>query len=269
MGKIELKKTLNIIAVVALLIFLHFTNILQPAENAIIFVLNPIGSKLYSFSSSIRSYYNQSKENKNLVNEVDILEKEINKILSENARLKLLEKENKSLREYLSFFDNHNYNFKLANIISYGDINSAEQKRTIFVIDKGANDGISVGFPVVDENGVIVGKISKVEDKISEVSLTTNPFCKLAATTNKIDQARGLTEGNLGLTINMNYISQEDNIEVNDIVITSGLDEKVPAGLLIGRVIKVERKSNDVWQSAVIEPLVDAENLNIVSVIIP
>ncbi len=269
MKKLGIRKIVNIIAVVALLIFLHFTKVLSPIENAFIFILDPLSSKLYSLSSDVRSYYSDNKENKNLANEVEILEEQINEVLSENARLKSVEKENRTLRQYLDFFESHEHDNVLVNVISRGGVNNADKKGNSIIIDKGEDAGIVPGLAVVDENGVIIGKIMEAKDKISEVILTTDPLCRLAVATNNANQARGLAEGELGLTIKMGYISQEDDIKINDVVVTSGLEDKIPEGLIVGRVIKVSKKSNEVWQSAVIEPLVDIESLNIVSVIIP
>jgi cell shape-determining protein MreC len=38
---------------------------------------------------------------------------------------------------------------------------------------------------------------------------------------------------------------------------------------VVGKVVDVESESNEVWQSAVIEPIVNFNNLTIVSVVIP
>jgi len=52
-------------------------------------------------------------------------------------------------------------------------------------------------------------------------------------------------------------------------VVTSGLEEKIPGGLVIGKVTKVNSDSNEVWQSADIEPLIDFDHLTMVSILLP
>ncbi|HTX86704.1 MAG TPA: rod shape-determining protein MreC, partial [Candidatus Nanoarchaeia archaeon] len=84
-----------------------------------------------------------------------------------------------------------------------------------------------------------------------------------------VDRTIGVTDGNLGLTINMDYIPQMEQINLGDLAVTSGLEPNIPRGLLIGQVAKVDKGSNDIWQSANIQPAADLNNLTIVSVLIP
>ena len=67
----------------------------------------------------------------------------------------------------------------------------------------------------------------------------------------------------------MNYIPQTEKINAGATVVTSGLGANIPRGLVIGRVKEVRSESNAVWTDATIEPLVDFNNLTIVSIIIP
>jgi rod shape-determining protein MreC len=83
------------------------------------------------------------------------------------------------------------------------------------------------------------------------------------------ERTTGVTEGDMGLTIKMQFVPQGENVKEGDIVISSGLEENIPHGLVIGKVIRVEKDSNEVWQSLVIESIVDLDELKIVSVIKP
>ena len=71
------------------------------------------------------------------------------------------------------------------------------------------------------------------------------------------------------LTVNMVFISQTEKIEIGNIVVASGLEKNIPRGLVIGRVSKVEKESNELWQSAVIEPIANLDELIIISVLLP
>jgi rod shape-determining protein MreC len=57
------------------------------------------------------------------------------------------------------------------------------------------------------------------------------------------------------------YIPQTDPVHVTDLVLTSGLSEIYPEGLLVGKVTRVERKDADPFQAAVIEPAVEMDKL--------
>ena len=65
----------------------------------------------------------------------------------------------------------------------------------------------------------------------------------------------------------MDFIAQDEEISTGDLVISSGLEENIPRGLVIGEVSKINSDSNEIWKSVVIEPLVDFDDLIIVSVL--
>jgi rod shape-determining protein MreC len=65
----------------------------------------------------------------------------------------------------------------------------------------------------------------------------------------------------------MKYIPQGETVNVNDIVLTSGLGGNFPKKLIIGQVTAVHQRDIDMFQEAHIRPTVDFNNLEIVLVI--
>ena len=269
MLKIDKKRIIILIAVIGLLVFLHLTRILWPVENALTKFLSPIMSDLYSFSTNIRSAYNKQSDKETLVNKIKQLEAQTNQLVVENVKLKVLEEENRILREYLKFFTEQDYHYVLSNVISRGESIDPADREQIMIIDKGLSDGIIPGLPVLSSKGIIIGKVAQVEDNLSKIHLTVNDRCRLAATIQNQDNTIGITEGELGLTIMMKFIPQTEEVKSEDIVITSGLEKNIPRGLVIGKVSLVNKDSNELWQKATIEPLVDFDDLVIVSVLLP
>ena len=97
------KKHIPFIAVIVLLIFLHFTGIIKPAEDLIMKALNPVFLSLHKASSYLRITYNERSDKENLINKINILEARVTNLIVENARFKSLDEENQVLREYLKF----------------------------------------------------------------------------------------------------------------------------------------------------------------------
>jgi len=257
------------VAVIGLLIFLYFMGIFKTFEGLISAALSPVSAKLHVLSSDLRATYNEQTGKRDLLAEIEFLKERVNRLTEENARFMTTEEENKSLREHLGFLSKNEYKYVMANVISRGDIADAGSRTETITIDRGAKDGIYPGLGVVSSAGVIVGKVTEVKDNISQVYLTNNNKCKLAATALNIDNTSGVVEGELGLTIKMSFIPQNKEIKADDIVITSGLEQMIPRGLVIGAVLDVSKENNEVWQTAVIEPMLDPEDLVIVSVLIP
>jgi rod shape-determining protein MreC len=270
MKKINLKLIVFFVATIALLVFFHSIGWLSPIERAAYFILNPAASRLQTASNQLTQKYSNSIRQGNLAAQVSDLQNQVEQLTVANADLKNLQDENSVLRQHLKFLENGQLKkYALANVISRENLSGPEESLGDLIIDKGGDDGISAGLVVLDETGAVIGKISSAEEKISRVTLITNSDCKLAATLQNVDRTIGITSGNLGLTINMNYIPQVENVAVGDLAVTSGLEANIPRGLLIGQVAEVDKGSNDIWQSANIQPSANLDNLTIVSVIIP
>jgi len=246
---------------------LHFTNLLRPFENIIIKTLNPALAGLYSIGSDIRIFYKQQTDKRNLSNEIQQLKIKNNKLIQENIQLKILKDENRILRNYLNFLSKNQLNYTLSNIISRSNFLTANEKQ--YIIDKGESHGLKKGLVVLNSEGIIIGKITKTNKNSSEICLTTDKDCKFAATIQNNSRTAGITFGELNLTIKMDFIPQTEELKLNDAVITSGLEENIPRGLIIGKIAQIYQEDNDVWQSANIEPLIDVENLKIVSILLP
>ena len=267
MQKVGTKKLLTFIAVIALLIFLHITRILTPVELFITSIARPILSGFYSVSSSMRVAYNEQTSKKDLLARIKQLESQANQLTVENAKFKMLEQENQILRQHLKFLTKNEQNYILCNIISRGSIDNPIAQGII--IDKGAKDGLSPGLAVVSSQGIIVGKIIAVKNNLAEIYLITNQSCKLAARMHNQNKTSGIVQGELGLTARMKFIPQTEKIKIGDLAVTSGLERGVPSGLVIGKVSQIIKESNELWQSAIIEPLADLDELIIVSVLLP
>ena len=272
MLKLKTKGIYVFIAVIGLLIFLHFIKVLTPIEKAITSMINPLTTGFYSISSELQTTYNEQTSKQDFLTVINNLEQDVNRLTVENFELKLLADENKKLRQALKFFTQEQHNYVLANIISQSlGINPTSQEKNL-IINKGRADGLVNNLAVVNNQGVIIGKIIEIKEKISKICLVTDNDCKLAAfvqgQTEIVGETSGVVEGELGLTIKMNFIPQTEKIAIGDVVATSGLEKNIPRGLVIGKIIQVDDSSNEVWQSAVIEPLVNLDSLAIVSILI-
>lgn len=254
------------LAVVALLFFLHWTGLTRSGERTLLAAIQPIASRLYSWSSSISSSYASRREVFDFQAEIERLRREVAGLTVENSRFREIVEENEKLRKVLSFQDNQNFSAIVASIIAKEE---AGEDRRDLVINRGRQDGLRPGLGVVSDEGGVVGKVVEVKDRTAKICLVTSPGCRLAATVQNQLKTQGLTDGDLGLTIKMSYIPQLEKIAQDDLVITSGLDGDIPRGFVIGRVTQVMNESNEVWQEATIEPLINFNNLTIVSVIVP
>lgn len=134
------------------------------------------------------------------------------------------------------------------------------------IIDRGKEDGIKQGMPVVSALGV-VGKIAEVSDQDSKVVLLTDPQFSVAALVQNSREI-GLVTGSLqGEICRMRFISPNAQINVGDQVITSMLSTSFPEGLLIGEIVRIIGSPQEPSIECIIKPFVGLSRVEEVLVI--
>jgi rod shape-determining protein MreC len=134
------------------------------------------------------------------------------------------------------------------------------------IIDKGSEDGILVGMPVESSRG-LVGQVFRTTANSAQIILITDNISSIPARLGT-SRATGLVRGGgLGGAMTLDWVKPEAQIEIGEVVLTSGLGGKFPQDMVIGRVVNVERREADLFQQAVIQPAVDFDSLEIVFVI--
>lgn len=136
-------------------------------------------------------------------------------------------------------------------------------------IDKGSDDGISVGMPVVTSAG-LVGRISQVSGGRSSIELVTNPAFRVGvrlAEGGALGTARGQGRGE-PLVVDSNL---EPGVEVPEDsgLVTSGVDRSAyPDGIPVAQVTSTREGAGGLSLELVAEPLVDVGRLSFVNVLL-
>jgi rod shape-determining protein MreC len=133
------------------------------------------------------------------------------------------------------------------------------------IIDKGSDDNIYKGMPVVTEQG-LVGNVDAVTASAARVQLITDQGSVVNVklqNTGAEAQLRGSVTGDISLQM----VNQGINIIEGDLIFTSGLGGSYPPELLIGQIMSIETGENALFQSAVVQPSVDFSSLQAVLVI--
>ncbi len=255
--------------VLGLLVFLHWTGIIRPLENFLSYLIGPVSEKFYFLGTQANTSYSEKRTPDELLAEIEKLKLEVAKNTITDSHWKEVEDENKKLRDQIGFISSNNFKAVLANIVSKEESFYVTEGSRDLVIDKGTKDGLRKDLGVLSDNGIIIGKILEARDTSSRICLITTPGCQLAASLQNENKTKGITDGSLGLTIEMSYIPQLEKVSPGDTIITSGLGSDIPRGLVIGKVSDVRSESNEVWQDATIEPLINFNDLTVVSVVIP
>jgi rod shape-determining protein MreC len=133
------------------------------------------------------------------------------------------------------------------------------------IIDHGSDSGIRHGMPVVTNQG-LVGRVDAVTAKAARVQLITDPGSVVNVKMESLGKDAQLS-GSLTGETTLEMIPQDMDLKPGEIILSSGLGGTYPSNLLIGQVINVIKHETDLFQSAVVQPVVDFPNLNAILVI--
>jgi len=200
-------------------------------------------------------YRRNLSENEALKREVDFLKNKLNSLNEyylENLRLK----------EALSFKNKSTLKLIAARVIA----RSADNWSLNLTIDKGSYDGIRRGMSVITYLG-LAGRVAETTGSTSKVMLLSDPNLGVSALVQRSRQ-EGLVSGTLGSNLIMKYLPAEADIRIDDTIISSGLDDAYPKGILIGRVVEIGREFSGLSRYALVRPAVNFSNIEEILVIV-
>jgi rod shape-determining protein MreC len=189
------------------------------------------------------------------------------RLRSENAQFKEqlvkqeeLRQENARLKKLLSFSAQREERMVAARVVG---VDASSWFRSI-TIDRGSSEQIREGMAVVSPYGV-VGRVVTATPHSSRVLLVVDAASKLSSMIERT-RARAICRGD-GDGMSLDYLPLTDDVQVGDLVVTSGLGGGFPKGLIVGAVTRVDKRGFDMFQTVKVEPAVDFEHLEEVLII--
>jgi len=252
------------LAVIGLLIFFQSIHLFKATENIITTVLKPVQTLFSETSRKIKGIFVFFKDIKKLEEKNIKLKDKIANLTVENSKLKKDIEDSQIIREELDYITKHQYQSVTAKIIGI----SSDEYSQVLIINKGETTGIGRGYPVIVNNGILVGKIIDTNSQISKMILLNNNHSEVSAVIQNEDRGRGIVTGQFGISLKMELIPQDQNIRKNQLVITSGIEKYIPADIIIGKIDEIMKREGELFQEAIIEPAVNYQNLSIVTVIL-
>lgn len=201
---------------------------------------------------------------------------DIGRLRDENRRLRLdnerLQNENTSLQQAEERVA------ELESILQIAQTRGADEKRLpanvvqrdsppftdVISIDVGSGDGIKVGMVVLSAQGTLMGTVTTVLPTRSFVRLITDTKSKVAAEVEST-KFEGIVQGTPGRGLEFALVDAD--VKVDDIIVTSSLTGRFPAGIPIARVSEVSGSPTDISRKVKLDPLVRVSGARTVLVI--
>jgi rod shape-determining protein MreC len=120
------------------------------------------------------------------------------------------------------------------------------------VVDHGAAQGVKLGAPVIDEAGVL-GQVTRVYPLTSEVTLLLDKDAAIPLL-NPRTQQRGAAFGT-GAAMELRFMAANADVQVGDVLNTSGVDGVYPPGLAVAKVAAVERRAESGFARITLAPI--------------
>jgi rod shape-determining protein MreC len=124
------------------------------------------------------------------------------------------------------------------------------------------------GMPVVAPSGLI-GQVTTVSGNYCDVMLGVDTQSRIDILVQR-NRTRGILIGNGhedNYTSHVSYLLQRDEVQVGDVVVTSGQGGRFPPELIVGNIIEVSEDSPGLYQEVTVQPSVDFSRLEEVYII--
>lgn len=168
---------------------------------------------------------------------------------------------NQRLLGLLNFATEHDFPFLGARVVGW---DPGPWFKTV-VIDRGTSDGLSIGMPVINDLGV-VGRVMEVSPRYARVLLITDYNSSIPAMIQK-NRMKGVLAGRSEHYLTMKYVEKTEELDPEDLVVTSGMGGVFPKGLPLGTIRAARKAGHDMYMVIEVEPLVDFSRIEEVLVI--
>ena len=136
----------------------------------------------------------------------------------------------------------------------------------IIVLNRGTRHGVELAMPVMTHQGLL-GSTIEVGPNYSKVRLIIDQNSGIAALVQR-GRYLGTLQGTLSGELRLNFIPIDAEIELEDVILTSGLGGIFPKGLVLGEVIRADADHNTLYQPVTVRSMVDFNNLEEVLILL-
>ena len=257
---------ISIVATLIVLFFLMYQTYNEQGTSrfqmAVQTITYPVQTSVQSVVSTIKNTWNSyinlievNEENKLLKQQLLNMEEKLNQHIENSVQFL-------RLRSQLLFAQKKAHKEIFSEIIG----ESADNTHQIRLINRGSNQLLQRNYIVIRKEG-LVGRIQSVSPYQSSVQLIIDHRSRVPALIQR-NRVRGLIYGTHD-GMEMRQINQHAKIKIGDRVISSGLGNLYPKGILIGWVSGIQHKSHELFKTARLDSAVDFNQIEEVFAILP
>jgi len=253
---------LSLLSALLITVDYHGKGIIGLLKDIGFLVLKPVNYTVQNTVNRFEKYFQIFTQTESIHQKNWQLQQENREILHENAILKEKLAAYEQIAKMVQFKEYYNYEMIPAQVIGREPSNWFHS----VIIDMGSKDGVEVDMGVATYKG-LVGKVIQVGYNTSEVILLIDQGCSVGALIQRTREIGIIKGGTESAYCYLDYIAHDADVQINDIVVTSGMGSSVPKGIIIGRIVAVKKEKHDLFQRILIKPEVDFNKLEEVYIV--
>jgi rod shape-determining protein MreC len=169
---------------------------------------------------------------------------------AELQKLKVIQKENSQLRELLQTATKSDLKSVAAHVLAV----ETDTGRQMIYINRGTKDGAFIGQPIIDAKGVY-GQIVDVGPLTSTVLMISDSKSAIPVRNHRNGERAILIGNNDVSTLSLINLPRTSSFKVGDILNTSGLGNRYPEGLPVGRIVQINDIPGEVFIDIKVKPM--------------
>ena len=232
------------------------------SQTAADFVQSPVTT----LTSAVSGYFGSISNLRSAQSDNDILKQRVQELEVEVKGTSDLNAENQRLRSLLDLKEKSKIKPLIARIIGRDPSIWFDSS----IVDQGSLNGVKLNMPVVT-NGGLVGRVTAVGPLTAQVDLITRDKSGLGAIVGEISASNvlgvviGTSKKDL---LEMRYVSGSIDVQIGQIVYTSGQDGIYPAGLKVGEIVQVDPGSATTPHKIFIRPSAGIDSMQEVAILL-
>jgi rod shape-determining protein MreC len=237
---------------------------LQPLRSSVVSVLLPMEEAVSSPGDWWRKWVSEVHQAEGLREENRRLQTLLASMALVAQRDAELDQENQHLRALMQISPRKSWVSRAAQITS--------ERRDYYVrrltINKGLSHGVEPGHAVMDAQGLI-GQVTRSYQRSAEVTAMTDPSMAVPVVNQRNGQRAVLFGSGHGGVMELKFTASSAEMQVGDVLLTSGIDGVFPPGVMTGLVHQIDRNPGSPFPRVLVKPAGGIDRSRIVLIVGP
>lgn len=262
----------TVLGLVAFVAVLNLFN--SQIKNSFYFVSSPVQKVFWTAGESSSGFLNSIANFGSIAKENDNLKTENQKLIAQITSLQAVNDANEAQSNVSLSCQNTSFKLLMAGVIGLDG-------QDILSINKGSSDGVKEGMPVISQQSVLYGQITKVYKNFSQITLISNKKSVVNVKVQNNAQVSdgqipnipaqeidGVVKGNSDSKAYLDLVSVDSVLAQGDVLVTSALEKTFPKDLLVGKILNVQKNDQKPFQQAEIQTFLNlssTDNLFIIT----